>query len=78
MFSMALWMAIAVTPLQILAGDLHGPNTLQHQPMKVAVMEGHYETKAGAPLILFGWPDHESATGAAPPDPEARQLRPDP
>lgn len=62
MFSMAMWMAIAVTPLQILAGDLHGLNTLEHQPMKVAAMEGHYETRAGAPLILFGWPDHASAT----------------
>ncbi len=62
MFSMALWMAVVVTPLQIVAGDLHGLNTLEHQPMKVATMEGHYETQAGAPLILFGWPDHETAT----------------
>lgn len=58
MFSMAMWMAVVVTPLQILAGDAHGLNTLEHQPMKIAVMEGHYETKSGAPLILFGWPDH--------------------
>ncbi len=58
MFSMALWMAACVTPLQIAAGDLHGLNTLQHQPMKIAAMEGHYETQAGAPLHLFGWPDN--------------------
>jgi cytochrome bd ubiquinol oxidase subunit I len=60
MFSMALWMAVHVTPLQIVAGDLHGINTLQHQPMKVAAMEGHYETRAGAPLILFGIPSNEA------------------
>ncbi|MCB1509971.1 MAG: cytochrome ubiquinol oxidase subunit I [Hyphomicrobiaceae bacterium] len=62
MFSMAMWMAVVVTPLQILAGDVHGLNTLEHQPMKIAVMEGHYATKSGAPLILFGWPDHKSET----------------
>jgi cytochrome bd ubiquinol oxidase subunit I len=60
MFSMALWMAVAVTPLQILAGDMHGLNTLHYQPSKVAAMEGHYETRAGAPLILFGLPDNDA------------------
>src|SRR5450631_1979452 len=58
MFSMALWMAVAVTPVQILAGDQHGLNTLAYQPMKIAAMEGHYETRSGAPLILFGLPDN--------------------
>ncbi|MCB1519482.1 MAG: cytochrome ubiquinol oxidase subunit I [Hyphomicrobiaceae bacterium] len=58
MFSMAMWMAALVTPLQIVAGDFHGLNTLEHQPMKVAAMEGHYQTRAGAPLILFGIPDN--------------------
>jgi cytochrome d ubiquinol oxidase subunit I len=57
MFSMAMWMAALVAPLQIVAGDFHGLNTLEHQPAKVAAMEGHFETRAGAPLILFGWPD---------------------
>lgn len=59
MFSMAMWMALAVTPLQIVAGDLHGLNTLEHQPAKIAAMEGHYDShpQGGAPLILFGWPD---------------------
>jgi cytochrome d ubiquinol oxidase subunit I len=60
MFSMAMWMAIVVAPLQIVAGDLHGINTLEHQPAKVAAMEGHYETHAPAPLILFGFPDDEA------------------
>jgi cytochrome d ubiquinol oxidase subunit I len=52
-------MAALVAPLQIVAGDFHGLNTLEHQPAKVAAMEGHFETHAGAPLILFGWPDME-------------------
>jgi cytochrome d ubiquinol oxidase subunit I len=54
---MAMWMAAVVAPLQILAGDLHGLNTLEHQPAKIAAMEGHFETRAGAPLILFGIPN---------------------
>ena len=46
MFSMALWMATLVAPIQIVAGDLHGLNTFEHQPAKVAAMEGHFETRA--------------------------------
>jgi cytochrome d ubiquinol oxidase subunit I len=58
MFSMAMWMATLVAPIQILAGDQHGLNTLEHQPVKIMAMEGHYQShKDGAPLILFGWPD---------------------
>ncbi len=57
MFSMAMWMAVLVAPLQIFAGDQHGINTLEHQPAKIAAMEGHYESQRGAPLILFGVPD---------------------
>ncbi|MFT4150431.1 MAG: cytochrome ubiquinol oxidase subunit I [Paracoccaceae bacterium] len=57
MFSMAMWMALIVTPIQILAGDQHGLNTLEHQPAKIAAMEGHFDTHKGAPLILFGIPD---------------------
>jgi len=60
MFSMAMWMAALVTPVQILAGDMHGLNTLEHQPAKIAAIEGHYETHAGAPLILFGIPDDKA------------------
>ena len=60
MFSMAMWMALIVAPLQVVAGDFHGLNTLEHQPAKVAAMEGHYETRKGAPLILFGLPDDEA------------------
>jgi cytochrome d ubiquinol oxidase subunit I len=60
MFSMAMWMALIVAPIQIVAGDLHGLNTLEHQPAKVAAMEGLYETQEGAPLVLFGIPDDEA------------------
>jgi cytochrome d ubiquinol oxidase subunit I len=59
-FSMAMWMAALVAPVQILAGDLHGLNTLEHQPAKVLAMEGDYEPSPnGAPLILIGIPDDE-------------------
>ena len=58
MFSMAMWMAAVVAPMQILAGDAHGLNTLEHQPAKIMAMEGHYRSHPnGAPLILFGLPD---------------------
>ena len=58
MFSMAMWMAALVAPIQILAGDMHGLNTLEHQPAKVMAMEGHYKSHPdGAPLILFGIPN---------------------
>ena len=58
MFSMAMWMAALVAPVQIFAGDMHGLNTLAHQPAKVMAMEGHYQSHPdGAPLILFGIPN---------------------
>ncbi|WP_086616795.1 cytochrome ubiquinol oxidase subunit I [Erythrobacter tepidarius] len=61
MFSMAMWMAALVTPAQIFAGDMHGLNTLEHQPAKVMAMEGHYQSHPeGAPLILFGIPDSQA------------------
>ncbi|MCC6470571.1 MAG: cytochrome ubiquinol oxidase subunit I [Alphaproteobacteria bacterium] len=57
MFSMAMWMAALVAPIQLVAGDLHGLNTLEHQPAKIAAMEGHWTTERGMPFYLFGWPD---------------------
>ena len=44
MLSMAMWMLTIVAPLQIIAGDFHGLNTLEHQPVKMMAMEGHYES----------------------------------
>jgi cytochrome d ubiquinol oxidase subunit I len=49
-------------PVQIFMGDLHGLNTKEHQPAKIAAMEGLWETERGAPLVLFGIPDEEART----------------
>ncbi|WP_416414258.1 cytochrome ubiquinol oxidase subunit I [Pantoea sp. App145] len=61
MFSMALWMALIVSPIQAFIGDAHGLNTLEHQPAKIAAIEGHWENPPGeaTPLILFGIPNME-------------------
>ena len=61
-FSMAMWMILALAPLQMFVGDMHGLNTLEHQPAKLAAMEGHWETNKdhGMPLYLFGIPDMEA------------------
>jgi len=61
MFSMAMWMAAIVAPIQILAGDTQGLNTLEYQPAKVMAMEGHFSSYAGgAPLVLLGIPDEKN------------------
>ena len=60
MLSMSLWMALFAAPLQLLAGDKHGENTLEHQPQKVAAMEGDWDARApgsGEPMVLFAVPD---------------------
>jgi len=55
-------LAAVLIPLQIFAGDLHGLNTLEHQPQKVAAMEGNWETGSHVPLLLFALPDQEART----------------
>ncbi|MCP1605253.1 cytochrome ubiquinol oxidase subunit I [Pseudomonas citronellolis] len=62
MLSMAMWMVLGVAPLQVLVGDAHGLNTLEHQPAKIAAIEGHWENEPGepTPLILFGIPDMQA------------------
>lgn len=62
MLSMALWMALIVAPIQAVVGDAHGLNTLEHQPAKIAAMEGHWENVGNepTPLVLFGIPDMEA------------------
>ncbi|MDB5378790.1 MAG: hypothetical protein JWR00_3236 [Rubritepida sp.] len=62
MLSMTLWLLTVLVPLQILIGDQHGLNTLEHQPAKLAAMEGHWETGSRVPLILFALPDQANAT----------------
>ena len=61
-FSMAMWLILVLSPLQVFIGDLHGLNTLKHQPAKLAAMEGHWETNhdGGMPLYLFGIPDMQA------------------
>ncbi|HEX5419174.1 MAG TPA: cytochrome ubiquinol oxidase subunit I [Gammaproteobacteria bacterium] len=56
-FSIAMWAALILVPLQLILGDLHGRNTLEYQPIKVAAMEGDWETRRGEPLVLFAWPN---------------------
>ena len=59
MFGMAMIMAVFVAPMQLVFGDFHGRNTVKYQPAKVAAIEGLWETRRGAPLVLFGWPDQQ-------------------
>ncbi|HEX6295702.1 MAG TPA: cytochrome ubiquinol oxidase subunit I [Burkholderiales bacterium] len=54
--------AAVLVPLQIVVGDLHGLNTLKHQPAKIAAMEALWETQRGAPLVLFALIDEETGT----------------
>ena len=61
MIRMALDLLIVLVPLQIFLGDLHGLNTLEYQPAKVAAMEGHYETVKPMPFTVFGIPDDKAA-----------------
>ncbi len=58
----ALTTAAVLIPLQIFVGDMHGLNTLKHQPQKIAAMEGVWETERGVPLLLFAIPDQENRT----------------
>ncbi|MFC4259076.1 cytochrome ubiquinol oxidase subunit I [Marinobacter lacisalsi] len=60
--SMCLWMLLVMTPAQAVIGDFHGLNTLEHQPVKVAAMEGNWETGTNVPLLLFALPDQANQT----------------
>jgi cytochrome d ubiquinol oxidase subunit I len=55
-----LTVAALLVPVQVFVGDLHGLNTLEHQPQKIAAMEAIWRTERGAPLLLFAWPDEAS------------------
>ena len=60
MLKLGVIMGACLIPIQILAGDMHGLNTLEHQPQKVAAMEGNWETQTNVPLLLFALPDEEA------------------
>lgn len=62
MLGMALSLIVWLAPLQMVIGDLHGLNTLKHQPAKVAALEAHWETGSQVPLILFALPDPKAET----------------
>lgn len=56
----AVLVVAVLAPLQLLIGDLHGLNTERYQPVKVAAMEGHWQTRARAPFVVFSWPDEKA------------------
>jgi cytochrome d ubiquinol oxidase subunit I len=62
MLGMGLSLIVWLAPLQLLLGDMHGLNTLQHQPAKIAALEAHWETGSEVPLILFAIPDPKAET----------------
>ena len=59
MLKLAVAFAAIAVPAQIFVGDLHGLAVHEHQPVKLAAIEGIWETERGAPLLLFAWPDEE-------------------
>jgi cytochrome d ubiquinol oxidase subunit I len=62
MVRMAIGMVAILAPLQLFLGDQHGLNTLKHQPMKIAAMEGHWDGSKPGDLELFAWPDEKNET----------------
>ncbi len=62
MMRMAVGLLIVLAPLQLLLGDLHGLNTLKHQPIKVAAMEGHWDGSKPGDFHIFAWPDEKAET----------------
>ena len=63
-FSLALWLAMVLVPVQMVIGDQHGLNTRQYQPIKLAAIEGRWETLGRAPLNLIAWPDQTAQKNA--------------
>ncbi len=60
MLRMSIGLMAILAPLQLLIGDLHGLNTLEHQPIKIAAMEGHWDGSKPGDFTIFGWPDEEN------------------
>ena len=65
MLRLALWFLAIFVPLQIVLGDLHGLNTLEHQPAKLAAIEGLWESGRGVPASIIGWPDQTAQRNVA-------------
>ncbi len=62
MLRMGIGMVAVLAPLQLFIGDMHGLNTAEHQPAKVAAMEAHWDGSKPADLVLFAWPDERAET----------------
>ena len=60
MVRMAIGMIVVLAPLQLFIGDLHGLNTLKHQPIKIAAMEGHWDGSKPGDFHIFAWPDEKN------------------
>ncbi|SNT00891.1 cytochrome bd-I ubiquinol oxidase subunit 1 apoprotein [Noviherbaspirillum humi] len=65
MMRMGLGMVMLLAPIQIFVGDMHGLNTLEHQPAKIAAMEAHWDGSKPADLVLFAWPDEKNERNLA-------------
>jgi cytochrome d ubiquinol oxidase subunit I len=65
MLRLALWFLAIFVPLQILLGDLHGLNTLEHQPAKLAAIEGLWDGGRGVPASIIAWPDMKAERNLA-------------
>lgn len=65
MLGMSTLMAVIVAPIQLLIGDMHGLNTFEYQPAKIAAIEGVWNTETNAPLLLFAIPDEKTRTNKA-------------
>jgi cytochrome d ubiquinol oxidase subunit I len=66
MVRMAIGLAAILAPLQLLIGDLHGLNTLKHQPIKVAAMEAHWDSSKPGDFYIFAWPDEKAEVNRFP------------
>jgi len=62
---MTVFFIAIFVPVQIVVGDLHGGNTLEHQPVKLAAMEGLWESRSHVPMVLFAIPDQAAETNHA-------------
>ena len=62
MLRMAIGLTVILAPLQLIIGDQHGLNTLQHQPIKIAAMEAHWDGSKPADFHIFAWPDEKAGT----------------
>jgi cytochrome d ubiquinol oxidase subunit I len=75
MMRMAIGLLVVLAPLQVLLGDQHGLNTLEHQPTKIAAMEGHWDGSKPGDFYIFAWPDAAAETNRfAIPVPHASSL----